>query len=138
MTQAGCAVADAMLVERIAALGDKAAMAELYARHRLTLYAVAYSVSFDPEVADAAVRAAFREVWFSAASLSASAASVQGWLTDVTRRAVRDQLRQPAARVVAPVRRRPALPTPPAPVLLGTLVRPAWNAAALLLPLILL
>src|SRR5256712_8554593 len=54
---------DALLVERIAALADKSALAELDARHGMTLYAIAYSLLFDPGAADAAVAAAFREVW---------------------------------------------------------------------------
>jgi len=62
---------DALLVERIAALADKAALAELDARHGMTLYAIAYSLLFDPGAADAAVAAAFREVWRWAASFSA-------------------------------------------------------------------
>src|SRR5256884_1092796 len=54
---------DALLVERIAALGDKTALAELDARHGMTLYALAYSLLFDPAEADAAVAVAFREAW---------------------------------------------------------------------------
>src|SRR2546429_644959 len=45
---------DALLVERIAALSDKTALAELDARHGVTLYAIAYSLLFDPAGADAA------------------------------------------------------------------------------------
>src|SRR2546422_10787748 len=59
---------DALLVERIAALGDKTALAELDARHGMTLYALAYSLLFDPAEADAAVAVAFREAWRGAAS----------------------------------------------------------------------
>ena len=44
---------DALLVERIAALSDKTALAELDARHGMTLYAIAYSLLFDPAEADA-------------------------------------------------------------------------------------
>src|SRR3989454_12593946 len=62
---------DALLVERIAALADKSALAELDARHGMTLYAIAYSLLFDPGAADAAVAAAFREVWRWAASFIA-------------------------------------------------------------------
>src|SRR2546429_3477161 len=54
---------DALLVERIAALSDKTALAELDARHGMTLYALAYSLLFDPAEADAAVAVAFREAW---------------------------------------------------------------------------
>src|SRR2546429_5845886 len=60
---------DALLVERIAALGDKTALAELDARHGMTLYALAYSLLFDPAEADAAVAVAFREAWRGGASL---------------------------------------------------------------------
>src|SRR2546422_6815443 len=78
---------DALLVERIAALADKAALAELDARHGMTLYAIAYSLLFDPGAADAAVAAAFREVWRWAASFSACTGSVRQWLGGLTRNA---------------------------------------------------
>jgi DNA-directed RNA polymerase specialized sigma24 family protein len=84
---------DALLVERVAALSDKAALAELYARHGLSLYAVAYSMLFDPEAAEAAVGAAFRTAWRGAASFSVYAGSARLWLGDLTRRAARDHLR---------------------------------------------
>src|SRR5256885_7963117 len=59
---------DVLLVERIAALSDKTALAELDARHGMTLYAIAYSLLFDPAAADAAVAAAFRPAWRRASS----------------------------------------------------------------------
>ena len=74
-------------MERIAALGDKAALAELDARHGMTLYAIAYSLLFDPGAADAAVATAFREVWRWAASFSFRHGSVRQWLSDLTRSA---------------------------------------------------
>ena len=83
---------DALLVERIAAVGDKAALGELYGRHAMSLYAIAYTVLFDPEAADAAVAAAFREVWLSAASFSPGHGSVRRWLADLTRRSARGLL----------------------------------------------
>jgi len=78
---------DALLVERIAALSDKTALAELDARHGMTLYAIAYSLLFDPAEADAAVAAAFREAWRWASSFDPCRKSVRQWLTDLTRRA---------------------------------------------------
>jgi DNA-directed RNA polymerase specialized sigma24 family protein len=78
---------DALLVERIAALSDKTALAELDARHGMRLYAVAYARLFDPGAADAAVAAVFREVWRWAASFSGLERSVGGWLVELTRRA---------------------------------------------------
>ncbi|HEV8304549.1 MAG TPA: sigma factor [Gemmatimonadales bacterium] len=97
---------DALLVERVAALGDKAALAELYGRHGMSLYAIAYTVAFDPEAADAAVAAAFREAWVSAGSFNARECNVRQWLADLTRRAVRETLRgpvrpRPVSRLVA-------------------------------------
>src|SRR5438445_2214008 len=78
---------DALLVERIAALSDKTALAELDARHGMTLYAIAYSLLFDPAAADAAVAAAFREAWRWASSFDPCRKTVRQWLTDLTRRA---------------------------------------------------
>src|SRR2546428_1546347 len=71
---------DALLVERIAALGDKTALAELDARHGMTLYALAYSLLFDPAEADAAVAVAFREAWRWASSLDPRRKSGPPWL----------------------------------------------------------
>jgi DNA-directed RNA polymerase specialized sigma24 family protein len=81
------AASDAMLVERIAALGDKAALGELDARHGLTLYAIAYSLLLDSGAADVAVATVLREVWHSAASFSQRHLSVRRWLGELTRRA---------------------------------------------------
>jgi DNA-directed RNA polymerase specialized sigma24 family protein len=80
---------DKLLVERIAALSDKAALAELHARHCMRLYAIAYGVVCEPDAADAVVAAAFREVWLSAGSFSGRHVSVAAWLTELTRRAAR-------------------------------------------------
>jgi len=78
---------DALLVERIAALSDKTALAELDARHGMTLYAIAYNLVFDPAAADAAVAAAFREAWRWAASFDPRHTTVRRWLVELTRRA---------------------------------------------------
>ena len=64
-------LSDALLVQRIAALSDKTALAELDGRHGMTLYAIAYSLLLDREAADEVVATAFREVWRSAASCGA-------------------------------------------------------------------
>ena len=80
-------VSDVMLVERIAALSDRAALCELDARHGMTLYAIAYSLLLDTHAADVAVATALREVWRHAASFSQKHLSVRGWLGELTRRA---------------------------------------------------
>src|SRR6266511_80309 len=83
---------DAQLVYRVAALSDRSALAELHARHGMTLYALAYSLVLDGVVADAAVSAAFREVWRDAASFDSRARTARQWLAELTRRAALDGL----------------------------------------------
>src|SRR2546421_1587528 len=56
-------LSDAVLVERIAALGDRAALAELDARYGMTLYAIAYTLLLNPDAADVTVAATLREAW---------------------------------------------------------------------------
>lgn len=85
---------DAQLVCRVAALSDKRALAELHARHGMTLYALAYSIVFDGNAADAAVTAVFREVWRDAAAFDSRARSAGQWLAELTRRAALDGLRE--------------------------------------------
>jgi DNA-directed RNA polymerase specialized sigma24 family protein len=79
---------DASLVQRMAALSDRAALLELDARHGMTLYAIAYGLLFDGDAADMAVAAALREAWRSAASYDVRNGTVAEWLAYLTRRAV--------------------------------------------------
>jgi DNA-directed RNA polymerase specialized sigma24 family protein len=133
-------LADAVLVERIAALSDRAALAELDSRHGMTLYAIAYTLLLNPDAADVTVAATLREVWRRAASFNAREQTVGRWLAGLARHAVRDQLRRSV--------RSPDGPRTAAPPRTATLVpyghraraalRWAWAAAALVLPLILL
>lgn len=83
----GTVPSDALLLERIAALGDRTALAELDARHGMRLYAIAYAALLDARAADAVVAAVFREVWRWAGSFNRSEGSVGEWLVDLTRRA---------------------------------------------------
>src|SRR5256885_15288464 len=76
---------DALLVQRMAALSDRGALAELDARHGMTLYALAYGLLFDGEAADVAVAAALREAGGSAAAFDVRAGGVVGWLARVRR-----------------------------------------------------
>jgi len=85
-------LSDALLVQRIAALSDKVALAELDGRHGMTLYAIAYSLLLAREVADEVVATVFREVWRSAASFDARGCTVRRWLADLTRRAAHEHL----------------------------------------------
>ena len=87
---------DALLVQRMAALSDRAALLELDARHGMTLYALAYGRLFDGEAADVAVAAALREAWRSAASFDPNSGTVAEWLAYLTRRATQQRL-EPAA-----------------------------------------
>ena len=83
---------DALLVQRMAALSDRAALLELDSRHGMTLYALAYGLLFDGEAADVAVAAALREAWRSAAAFEAQSGSVIAWLAYLTRRAAQGPL----------------------------------------------
>src|SRR5437899_12287493 len=85
---------DAVLVERIAALGDRAALAELDGRHGMTLYAIAYTMLLNPDAADVTVAATLREAWRRAASFNAQEQTVGRWLAGLTRMAAQDQLRR--------------------------------------------
>ena len=89
-------LSDAVLVERIAALGDRAALAELDARHGMTLYAIAYTLLLNPDAADVTVAATLRDAWRRAASFNAREQTVGRWLAELTRKAARDQLRRAA------------------------------------------
>src|SRR5438093_12248670 len=72
-------LSDALLMQRIAALSDKPALAELDGRHGMTLYAIAYSLLLEREAADEVVATAFREVWRSAAAFDARGGTVRRW-----------------------------------------------------------
>src|SRR2546430_8669736 len=78
---------DALLVQRMAALSDRTALAELDARHGMTLYALAYGLLFDGEAADVAVAMALREAWRSAAAFDARTGTVVQWLAAPARAA---------------------------------------------------
>jgi hypothetical protein len=99
-------LSDAVLVERIAALGDRAALAELDARHGMTLYAIAYTVLLNPDAADVTVAATLREAWRRAASFNAREQTVGRWLAELTRQAARDQLRRAGMSPDGPASRR--------------------------------
>ncbi len=74
-------LSDAVLVERIAALGDRAALAELDARYGMTLYAIAYTLLLNPD---------------AAASFNAREQTAARWLAGLARKAAQDQLRRRA------------------------------------------
>jgi len=99
-------LSDAGLVERIAALGDRAALAELDARHGMTLYAIAYTLLLNPDAADVTVAATLREAWRRAASFNAREQTVGRWLADLARKAARDQLQRSAMPAGGPPTRR--------------------------------
>src|SRR6266540_3840881 len=94
---------DAQLVYRVAALSDKRALAELHARHGMTLYALAYSIVFDGYAADAAVAAVFREVWGAAGALDCRARRAGRWpaLPGLRRASFFPRFSSPSSRRVA-------------------------------------
>src|SRR5437763_15211742 len=77
-------ITDRAVVERMAS-GDYAAVCELLARYRSTVYATAYAVLVDPEQVDAVVAGTFEQAWRNAARFLCTHGSVSGWLTHFTR-----------------------------------------------------
>src|SRR5256885_15477200 len=69
LTMSTPVVSDAVLVERVAALGDRAALAELDARHGMTLYAIAYTLLLNPDAAGVAGAGTPRDAWRRAAAV---------------------------------------------------------------------
>jgi DNA-directed RNA polymerase specialized sigma24 family protein len=103
---------DATLIERIAALGDKDALAELDRRHGMTLYAIAYTLLLDSDASDAVVANALREVWRQAASFDVRLGTGGGWMADLTRRAARARLRARRDALAAPAPVGAVVPLP--------------------------
>jgi DNA-directed RNA polymerase specialized sigma24 family protein len=115
-----------MLIERIAALGDKAALSELDRRHGMTLYAIAYTLLLESETSDVAVAAALRALWRQAASFDPRLGNARAWLGELTRRAACERLRAlRRAQWIAPVGRSTQRGSP-AP---RTRRRRAWDLA---------
>src|SRR5437773_10224159 len=79
-------LSDAVLVERIAALGDRAALAELDARYGMTLYATAYTFLLNPDAAAVTVAATLRERWRRAAAFTARHQGAGPWLAGLARK----------------------------------------------------
>jgi len=79
------AITDCSLLQQIAELQDRKALACLYRRHGATLHALAFGIVFDSVEANRAVAQAMREAWRSAASFQAGPSSVARWLVDLTR-----------------------------------------------------
>src|SRR5437773_10012851 len=77
-------ITDRAVVERMAR-GDQAAVRELLARYRSTVYATAYAVLVDPEQAEAEVAATFEQACRNAPRFLGTHGSVSGWLTYLTR-----------------------------------------------------
>ncbi len=144
LTTSTSVLSDAVLVERIAALGDRAALAELDARHGMTLYAIAYTLLLNPDAADVAVATTLREVWRRAGSFNAREQTVGRWLADLTRKAAPHQARRSAMSTGGLPTRRTRIASPPVPNRQRSAqwapasLRLACVAAALVLPLIFL
>src|SRR6266702_1656096 len=87
-------LADALLVQRMVALSDRAALLELDARHGMTLYALAYGRLFDGEASDES-GAAHSSVKVALVRLHAATAAAPR----VTRRSSRRFITPPRSRM---------------------------------------
>ena len=98
------AVPDALLVERMVLLRDEEAAADLFERHGLRLYAIAYGLLFEAFEAQDAVACAFRDARDAVPAFDPSCQSVASWLSALTRRRAHQLLaeRSLRARVVDP------------------------------------
>src|SRR6266576_3236523 len=70
---------DRVLLERVA-LGDERAFGELYDRHHLSLYALAYGIVMDAADAEAVVSEVFDYAWLKAPQPGSIQGSARTWL----------------------------------------------------------
>jgi RNA polymerase sigma-70 factor (ECF subfamily) len=75
------------LLADLLALGDHAALAELYDRYGGTAYGLAHRVTRDEQIATAAVCSAFATAWREAAQAAARDSTLYAWLIAITHRA---------------------------------------------------
>jgi RNA polymerase sigma-70 factor (ECF subfamily) len=111
---------DVSLVAALA-LGDRAALAELYDRHASALLGVALRVLHSRSDAEDLVHDVFVEAWQRAADYAAGRGSVRSWLLVRTRSRGIDRLRSLEA-----ARRHGMLPAPGAPAPVAS-VAPLWD-----------
>jgi len=88
---------DRALLGRVAG-GDRAALADLYARHQRPLFSYLLGLCRDRGVAEEVLQDTLLAVWTSAGSFGGRA-SVQGWLYGVARRQAHNTLRRRALPV---------------------------------------
>lgn len=83
---------DSDLLSRLA-LGDEAALAQLYDRHSATAYSLARAIVRDAADAEEVVAEAFAQMWRTAASFDSSRGSVLAWVTTIVRTRALDLIR---------------------------------------------
>lgn len=83
---------DLDLVRRMAK-GDEAALAQLYDRYGMVLYAVTYRIVGQKADAEEVVMEAFSQAWRDAGRFEAARGSVAAWLTMIGRSRALDQIR---------------------------------------------
>ena len=85
-------IADEELLEQVARC-DSTAFTEIFHRHRRMLYTLSLGILREPAEAEEAVQETFVQVWNHADRYDPSRASVQGWLSTITRSRSLDRLR---------------------------------------------
>jgi RNA polymerase sigma-70 factor (ECF subfamily) len=84
-------------MERMA-IGEAAALGELYDAHARSIYTLALRILGDPSDAEDIVQEVFTQAWRQAARYDAGRATVIGWLLMITRSRSLDRLRARQAR----------------------------------------
>ena len=93
-------VPDSQLVSRMA-VGEDAALGDLYDRYGRTVYALALAIVREPADAEEVVVDAFGQAWRSAASFDAARGSVGAWLATIARTRALDTVRARGRRARA-------------------------------------
>jgi RNA polymerase sigma-70 factor, ECF subfamily len=117
------AVEDAVLLRRVAAGDNNAALEELYRRYERRVYVFGLRLLCDRGLADELVQETFLRLWRTADRFDACRGNVAAYLFMLARSLATDLLRRPSSRPFAPERAEIDGATPPSDATDSTLTR---------------